>query len=225
MTTWKSDCTVFFNTIYAAIWHSIFCSLQSNSGPCPTNGTEPIIMWRWHGSVSEMPYLCFLPECSDATARWIIQVSFHVICFHSDCPSWPHGYLFPASWTKTNRGLRSHQPKLEECCMLRMWWWVRLSPSLMFNLLFGRALATGQSVQIHPSSVLFRTKPDCVIFNELVRTTQNYVKNLTRIDPLWLAELAPQYYATEEELWSVDIAHSNILWYVNYLYLCNSLLY
>ncbi|KAL6861175.1 hypothetical protein ACP4OV_016875 [Aristida adscensionis] len=61
-----------------------------------------------------------------------------------------------------------------------------------------RALATGQSVQIHPSSVLFRTKPDCVIFNELVRTTQNYVKNLTRIDPLWLAELAPQYYATED---------------------------
>ncbi|KAK1627176.1 hypothetical protein QYE76_001491 [Lolium multiflorum] len=61
-----------------------------------------------------------------------------------------------------------------------------------------RALGTGQSVQMHPSSVLFRTKPDCVIFNELVRTTQNYVKNLTRIDPLWLAELAPQYYATED---------------------------
>lgn len=61
-----------------------------------------------------------------------------------------------------------------------------------------RALATGQSVQMHPSSVLFRTKPDCVIFNELVRTTQNYVKNLSRIDPLWLAELAPQYYATED---------------------------
>uniref|UniRef100_A0ACD5YJ89 Uncharacterized protein n=1 Tax=Avena sativa TaxID=4498 RepID=A0ACD5YJ89_AVESA len=61
-----------------------------------------------------------------------------------------------------------------------------------------RALGTGQSVQMHPSSVLFRTKPDCVIFNELVRTTQNYIKNLTRIDPLWLAELAPQYYATED---------------------------
>ncbi|KAM0823885.1 hypothetical protein ACQ4PT_070566 [Festuca glaucescens] len=61
-----------------------------------------------------------------------------------------------------------------------------------------RAIATGQSVQMHPSSVLFRTKQDCVIFNELVRTTQNYMKNLTRIDPLWLAELAPQYYATED---------------------------
>uniref|UniRef100_I1Q087 RNA helicase n=2 Tax=Oryza glaberrima TaxID=4538 RepID=I1Q087_ORYGL len=61
-----------------------------------------------------------------------------------------------------------------------------------------RALATSQNMQIHPSSVLFQKKPDCAIFNELVRTSQNYVKNLTRIDPVWLAELAPQYYATED---------------------------
>ncbi|KAJ3699110.1 hypothetical protein LUZ61_002815 [Rhynchospora tenuis] len=60
-----------------------------------------------------------------------------------------------------------------------------------------RAMASGQNVQIHPSSVLFRTKTDCIIFNELVRTNQTYVRNLTRIDPLWLPELAPQYYATE----------------------------
>lgn len=69
---------------------------------------------------------------------------------------------------------------------------------LITNLLIGRALATSQSVQIHPSSVLFKKKPDCAIFNELVRTSQNYVKDLTRIDPVWLAELAPQYYATED---------------------------
>lgn len=60
-----------------------------------------------------------------------------------------------------------------------------------------RAIASGQNVQIHPSSVLFRTKPECIVFNELVRTNQNYVRNLTRIDPLWLAELAPQYFAAE----------------------------
>ncbi|KAJ4816526.1 RNA helicase family protein [Rhynchospora pubera] len=58
-----------------------------------------------------------------------------------------------------------------------------------------RAMASGQNVQIHPSSVLFRTKTDCIIFNELIRTNQTYVRNLTRVDPLWLAELAPQYYA------------------------------
>ncbi|XP_039144367.1 pre-mRNA-splicing factor ATP-dependent RNA helicase DEAH10 isoform X3 [Dioscorea cayenensis subsp. rotundata] len=59
-----------------------------------------------------------------------------------------------------------------------------------------RALASGQTVQIHPSSMLFRSKPECIVFNELVRTNHNYVRNLTRIDPLWLPELAPQYYAS-----------------------------
>lgn len=58
-----------------------------------------------------------------------------------------------------------------------------------------RALASGQVVQIHPSSVLFRQKPECVIFNELVQTNNKYIRNLTRVDYLWLTELAPQYYA------------------------------
>ncbi|XP_038972259.1 pre-mRNA-splicing factor ATP-dependent RNA helicase DEAH10 isoform X2 [Phoenix dactylifera] len=60
-----------------------------------------------------------------------------------------------------------------------------------------RAMWSSQTVQIHPSSVLFRTKSECIIFNELVRTNQNYVRNSTRVDPLWLPELAPQYYAVE----------------------------
>ncbi|CAJ1931889.1 unnamed protein product [Sphenostylis stenocarpa] len=60
-----------------------------------------------------------------------------------------------------------------------------------------RALASGQVVQIHPSSVLFRQKPECVIFNELVQTNNKYVRNLTRVDYLWLTELAPQYYAMQ----------------------------
>ncbi|GMH31197.1 hypothetical protein Nepgr_033040 [Nepenthes gracilis] len=60
-----------------------------------------------------------------------------------------------------------------------------------------RALANGQVVQIHPFSVLFQAKPVCIIFNELVRTNNNYIRNVTRIDPLWLPELAPQYYATQ----------------------------
>lgn len=62
-----------------------------------------------------------------------------------------------------------------------------------------RALSSGQVVQIHPSSVFFRTKPDCIIFDEFVRTTHNYVRNVTRIDYLWLAELAPQYYTLHEQ--------------------------
>lgn len=61
-----------------------------------------------------------------------------------------------------------------------------------------RVLSSGQAVQIHPSSVLFRTKADCLIFDELVRTNHNYIRNVSRIDYLWLPELAPQYYTLKE---------------------------
>ncbi|XP_021756655.1 pre-mRNA-splicing factor ATP-dependent RNA helicase DEAH10-like [Chenopodium quinoa] len=61
-----------------------------------------------------------------------------------------------------------------------------------------RALASSQMVQIHPTSVLFRAKPDCIIFNELVRTNQNYIRDVTRIDPMWLTELAPHFYARQD---------------------------
>lgn len=62
---------------------------------------------------------------------------------------------------------------------------------------YNRALASGEVVQIHPSSVLFRKKPECVIFNELIQTTNKYVRNLTRVDHLWLTELAPKFYAMQ----------------------------
>uniref|UniRef100_A0A0D6QVP3 RNA helicase n=1 Tax=Araucaria cunninghamii TaxID=56994 RepID=A0A0D6QVP3_ARACU len=61
-----------------------------------------------------------------------------------------------------------------------------------------RAMANSQIVSIHPSSVLFGTNPDCLLFNELVRTNRNYVRNITRIDALWLPELAPQFYAARD---------------------------
>ncbi|KAL9420589.1 hypothetical protein AB3S75_038205 [Citrus x aurantiifolia] len=60
-----------------------------------------------------------------------------------------------------------------------------------------RALAGGQVVQIHPSSVLFRAKPECIVFNELIQTNHKYIRNITRIDYLWLTELAPQYYTMQ----------------------------
>eukprot|EP00250_Pteridium_aquilinum_P014497 c22029_g1_i2 orf=326-2476(+) len=60
-----------------------------------------------------------------------------------------------------------------------------------------RAMASGQTVSIHPSSVLFGKKPDCLIFNELVCTTRHYIRNVTRIDSVWLPELASQYFVTK----------------------------
>ncbi|GAB2216353.1 hypothetical protein Droror1_Dr00024125 [Drosera rotundifolia] len=61
-----------------------------------------------------------------------------------------------------------------------------------------RAKGYDQLVKIHPSSVFSEGKqkqPECIIFNELVETSECYVRNVTRIDPSWLLELAPQYYA------------------------------
>ncbi|KAL0824236.1 hypothetical protein YC2023_014958 [Brassica napus] len=58
-----------------------------------------------------------------------------------------------------------------------------------------RALESGEIVHIHPTSVLFRSKPECVIFNELMQTSKKYIKNLTRIDPVWSAH---HHYNTEE---------------------------
>ncbi|CAM8953516.1 unnamed protein product [Rhodiola kirilowii] len=60
-----------------------------------------------------------------------------------------------------------------------------------------RALSSSQVVQIHPSSVLFRKRPECIIFNELVRTNNNYIRTITRIDPMWLIESVPQYFALQ----------------------------
>ena len=67
----------------------------------------------------------------------------------------------------------------------------------MLTWLNDRALASGQVVQIHPSSVLFQAKPECIVFNELVQTNHKYIRNITKIDYLWLAELAPQYYCMQ----------------------------
>ncbi|GMJ09575.1 ROOT INITIATION DEFECTIVE 1 [Hibiscus trionum] len=61
-----------------------------------------------------------------------------------------------------------------------------------------RALASGEVVQIHPTSVLFRTKADCIVFNEFVKTTNKYIRNITIIDGFWLTELAPHYYAKQD---------------------------
>lgn len=73
----------------------------------------------------------------------------------------------------------------------------------------GRALASGQVVSIHPSSVMFGKKSDCVIFNELVRTTQQYIRSITRIDSLWLAELAPRYFSTMDMVMNSRAGFSN----------------
>lgn len=58
-----------------------------------------------------------------------------------------------------------------------------------------RTMVEGQPVYIHPSSALFNKNPEWVIYHELVLTTKEYMRNIMEIDPKWLVELAPRFYA------------------------------
>ena len=52
-----------------------------------------------------------------------------------------------------------------------------------------------QQVWIHPSSVLFGQKAQAIMFVEWVHTTRHYLRHASRIQPQWLSQVAPHYYA------------------------------
>jgi len=51
-----------------------------------------------------------------------------------------------------------------------------------------RTLVDEQTVYIHPSSSLFKNPPEWVVYNELVMTTKEYMREVTAIEPKWLIE-------------------------------------
>ena len=55
-------------------------------------------------------------------------------------------------------------------------------------------LDSRQKVHIHPSSVMFSTKPEIVIFNELVATQKSYIRDLSLVDANWLLNDQPDYF-------------------------------
>ena len=57
-----------------------------------------------------------------------------------------------------------------------------------------KSLTDNQPVYIHPSSALFNHNPEWVIYHELVLTTKEYMREITQIEPKWLAELAPAFF-------------------------------
>ncbi|KAK1269634.1 putative pre-mRNA-splicing factor ATP-dependent RNA helicase [Acorus gramineus] len=61
-----------------------------------------------------------------------------------------------------------------------------------------RTLVENQPVYIHPSSALFQRQPDWVIYNELVMTTKEYMREVTVVDPKWLVELAPRFFKVSD---------------------------
>jgi pre-mRNA-splicing factor ATP-dependent RNA helicase DHX16 len=50
------------------------------------------------------------------------------------------------------------------------------------------------TVQIHPNSCFFEQLPRWLIYNELVFTTKEYMRDCIEIKPEWLIELAPHFY-------------------------------
>lgn len=50
-------------------------------------------------------------------------------------------------------------------------------------------------VSIHPASIMFNAKPECVLFNELVYTKNFYIRDVLSIQRIWLDECVPNFSA------------------------------
>ena len=51
---------------------------------------------------------------------------------------------------------------------------------------------------IHPSSYLTKKEPIWVLFDELVKTTREFMKNVVEIESAWLLEVAPFYFSLSD---------------------------
>ena len=61
-----------------------------------------------------------------------------------------------------------------------------------------RTIKTGQSVHIHPSSVLIDIQPRWVLYHELVLTSKEYMRSVMPLKAEWLNEVAPHYYRKKD---------------------------
>ncbi|RUS32656.1 P-loop containing nucleoside triphosphate hydrolase protein [Jimgerdemannia flammicorona] len=57
-----------------------------------------------------------------------------------------------------------------------------------------RSVVGQQTVNIHPSSTMFKKKVDAIMYNELVFTTKEYVRGVSKIQSAWLTGVAPPYF-------------------------------
>eukprot|EP01054_Gregarina_sp_Poly1_P004030 Gregarina_sp_Poly_1__4029@NODE_221_length_11248_cov_177_758072_g195_i0_p1_GENE_NODE_221_length_11248_cov_177_758072_g195_i0NODE_221_length_11248_cov_177_758072_g195_i0_p1_ORF_typecomplete_len860_score136_82Flavi_DEAD/PF07652_14/1_2e27HA2/PF04408_23/1_4e26OB_NTP_bind/PF07717_16/5_7e19DEAD/PF00270_29/1_3e14DEAD/PF00270_29/4_1e03Helicase_C/PF00271_31/7_5e13AAA_19/PF13245_6/2_1e03AAA_19/PF13245_6/1_8e08AAA_22/PF13401_6/2e07AAA_22/PF13401_6/5_1e03ResIII/PF04851_15/1_2e05Herpes_ori_bp/PF02399_15/7_3e0 len=81
-----------------------------------------------------------------------------------------------------------------------------------------RTVHTGQTVDIHPSSALFYSpdqtspngavtgakktvyRPDTIVYDELVLTSKEYMRNISEIEGKWLLEASPHFFKDKQEL-------------------------
>lgn len=59
-------------------------------------------------------------------------------------------------------------------------------------------LKDDQTVVIHPSTVIDH-KPEWVLYNDFVLTSRNYIRTVLEIYPEWLFEVAPDYFALDDD--------------------------
>lgn len=48
--------------------------------------------------------------------------------------------------------------------------------------------------------MLVKDLPECVVYHELVLTSQEYMRNVIEVEPAWLIEIAPHFYKPEDFL-------------------------
>lgn len=63
-----------------------------------------------------------------------------------------------------------------------------------------RTIRDQRAVQIHPTSVYYHMGklPDWIVFHQSVLTTEEFIRDIARIDPRWLVQTAPDFYRTKE---------------------------
>jgi pre-mRNA-splicing factor ATP-dependent RNA helicase DHX16 len=61
-----------------------------------------------------------------------------------------------------------------------------------------RTVKNGQTVYLHPSSVLFDGNPKWIIYFELVLTSKEYMRSNMPLQPEWLVEVAPHYHKKKD---------------------------
>ncbi|CAH2078640.1 unnamed protein product [Thlaspi arvense] len=61
-----------------------------------------------------------------------------------------------------------------------------------------KTIRGSEEVYIHPSSVLFRVNPKWVVYQSIVSTERQYMRNVVTINPSWLTEVAPHFYQNRQ---------------------------
>lgn len=51
-----------------------------------------------------------------------------------------------------------------------------------------KTITSKQHVHIHPSSVIFGTRPDCIIFHEITLTSKCYLRGVSAVEATWIQE-------------------------------------